>query len=375
MKEKQVRKKRAVLLCLTGAVLAVTGCQQKKNIQDIPALIGPAGVDVDTAKVQKMDLSSVESFQGEIVPEIKGLYFVSSGNIGEMKVKVGDKVKKGQLLATLTSADSGVRQLRQKWKEKREENADANQISRYDIKKLTIACAELKKQYRQSADKKQKADLKIQIAGREEDIKLARLRFRHQKEKQQLELKHLKQDITAATAQTKESKLYSPVNGEVISTAGGSGYMVQGGVTAIQIADMEKPRIRTAYIGSAASEQAGGYRAVVNGRQYGVKLEEQEISQFDIEMGKYPSYMYFDFTEKAELKIGDSATIDLYHDMAEDALVVPSNAVFKAKKERYVYVMDGVNKKKTVVTTGTVTDAYTQILSGVREGDVVYVED
>ena len=72
--------------------------------------------------------------------------------------------------------------------------------------------------------------------------------------------------------------------------------------------------------------------------------------------------------------MGDSATIELYNDTASDALVVPSNAVFKGKSNRYVYLMEGNNKKKTTVTIGTVTDAYTQILTGVKEGDVVYVQ-
>ena len=48
---------------------------------------------------------------------------------------------------------------------------------------------------------------------------------------------------------------------------------------------------------------------------------------------------------------------------------------FKAKGEHYVYRMDGDAKKKVKVTLGTKTDAYTQITSGLKEGDVVYVQD
>ena len=34
-----------------------------------------------------------------------------------------------------------------------------------------------------------------------------------------------------------------------------------------------------------------------------------------------------------------------------------------------------MRKKKVKVTLGTKTDAYTQITSGLKEGDVVYVQD
>lgn len=185
----------------------------------------------------------------------------------------------------------------------------------------------------------------------------------------------MRQDIAQARKQTKESKLISPVNGEIISTAGGSGYMVQAGVTAVNVADMEHPRIRAAYLAESEIAKASSYVAVVNGKQYRVKAEEQEISAMDIEMGNLPANTWFDFVDAVNLKVGDSATIELYNDLAEGALVVPSNAVYRVKRQSYVYKMQGDVKVKTDVTLGTKTDAYTQILTGLKEGDVVYVQD
>ena len=68
------------------------------------------------------------------------------------------------------------------------------------------------------------------------------------------------------------------------------------------------------------------------------------------------------------------STIELYTDTVKDALVVPANAVYRSKEESYVYLVEGDAKTKTIVKTGTETDAYIQIESGVKEGDVVYVE-
>ena len=370
------RGKRTVSFLLAAGLIFsfLTGCGNSGQSEAVPELIDPVGVDVDTAKVRKMNLSSVDSFQGEIVPEIKGLYFMSSGNIGQMKVTAGDKVKKGQLLATLTSVDTGVKKIQKQIEEAKGLNKDANEISASDIERLKEELSQAKKQMNSAGSKKEKKALQAQILEKQEDIKIAKLKLNQQKEQQALELKHLKEDLEEARGQTKESKLISPVNGEIITTAGGTGYMVQGGTTAINVADMDKPRVRTSYIDAAKLGKASSYVAVVNGKKYRVKAEEQETSPFDIEQGNLPSYTWFDFEEQVRLRVGDSATIELYNDTASDALVVPSNAVFKGKSNRYVYLMEGNNKKKTTVTIGTVTDAYTQILTGVKEGDVVYVQ-
>ena len=92
-------------------------------------------------------------------------------------------------------------------------------------------------------------------------------------------------------------------------------------------------------------------------------------------MGNFPSNTYFDYKKDNHVSVGDSVSIDFYNDAAEDALIVPSNAVYKSKGECYVYRMEGNARKRAVVTIGTQTDAYTQITSGLKEGDVVYVQD
>lgn len=374
MAKKGKLRGKAAVLALGLAAFALSGCE-KEAVVPVPELVEPVGVDIDTAVVKKMDFSSVKSYEGEIVPNIKGLYFVSSGNIGKMYVSTGQKVKKGQLLATLSSVDSGVRQLQKQLREKQKENKEANQILQCDIDKMREELGQLKSRWKKEKGKAAKAGLKKQSAEKEEDIDIAVLQLSQQKQTQALELKHLRQDISAAKKQTKDSKLISPVNGEIISTAGGNGYMVQAGVTAVNVADMQHPRIQTGYVASDTLAGASRYVAVINGKEYRVKAEEQEISPMDLEMNIRPSNTWFDFVDAVNLKVGDSATIELYNDMAEDALVVPSNAVFDVKREHYVYKMNGDVKVKTNVTIGAKTDAYTQILAGLKEGDAVYVQN
>lgn len=366
--------KRIVGVCLVTA-LVLSGCGQTKTVEKVPELINAVGVNMDTAEVVKMDLSGVTSFSAQIVPTIEGLSFLSSGSIDSLKVTVGDKVKKGQLLATLAGSSGKVKNLNEEIEALKEQNQDTNKQSEYDIEMLQETVKGLQKQYREAKGKSAKKKIKKQLVGAEMDVEIAKEKLKQQKELQQLEIQQKQKELTEAKKSSKHNKLYSTIDGEVIGTTGGTGYMVQGGNVAIQVANMKRPRLKTTYVPNSQLAKASTCVAVVGNKRYEVQVEEQELSRMEIEMGEHPDYTWFDFVDKnVETKVGDSASIELHTDAVKDALVVPANSVFTAGEEKYVYIVNGDARTKVVVTTGTETDAFVQIVTGVKEGDVVYVE-
>ena len=373
----KVQKYRVLVMgLLILSLMGLSGCGRQESTANVPKLKDPVGVDVDTAKVKKMNLSSVNSYSGEVVPDMVGVYFANSGGKHfTYLVNDGDKVKKGQLLATLTGSESTVKDLQKELKSQIAENAETNTSSQSKIEQLNIELKAVQKQKKQAKNTKDKKNLGKQIVQKQEEIKTERLRLKLQKQTQKQYIGELKSDIANAKKTSKLNRLYSPVNGEVIAKNLAPGDFVTGGVSVITIADMDKTQIRTEYIGSSVLDRASGYQAVINGKKYKVTAQEQDISQMDVEMGNLPTSTYFDYEKDANVSVGDSVTLEFYNNATEDALVVPSNAVFKAKGEHYVYRMDGDAKKKVKVTLGTKTDAYTQITSGLKEGDVVYVQD
>lgn len=356
------------------AVLILGGCADAEREVLAPELKNPVGVEIDTAQVTKMDLSNETIYTGQIVPEIVEVAFEISGDIGEMKVSVGEKVKKGDLLATLSGSDAKETRenLQATLQATKSGFADENKVSQAGLDSLNEELKQLKRSYR----KKKSKELKNQIITKQYDIRIQEKKMEQAKDIQSLEIEKQEKEIQKLSQTTGEKKLYAPIDGDVIHVIGGSGHMVQAGSAAVYLADMSSTRVKTEYISTTILNKASSYVAVVNGKEYEVEAEKVKVDRYAIETGiGIPTETNFDFNRKdISLQVGEFALIRLRNDMTKDALVVPANAVQKDSQGRYVYVKEGGSKVRREVTIGTATDAYIQLLTGVREGDVVYVE-
>ena len=181
----KVQKYRVLVMgLLILSLMGLSGCGRQESTANVPKLKDPVGVDVDTAKVKKMNLSSVNSYSGEVVPDMVGVYFANSGQAGAVKVEIGDKVKKGQLLATLTGSESTVKDLQKELKSQIAENAETNTSSQSKIEQLNIELKAVQKQKKQAKNTKDKKNLGKQIVQKQEEIKTERLRLKLQKQTQ-----------------------------------------------------------------------------------------------------------------------------------------------------------------------------------------------
>jgi len=72
--------------------------------------------------------------------------------------------------------------------------------------------------------------------------------------------------------------------------------------------------------------------------------------------------------------VGEMVFIHFYTAWADDTLRIPSNALFfDGANEDFVYRFEGGQQAQVYVTTGIITETYTEILDGLNEGDEVFV--
>ena len=297
-----------------------------------------------------------------------------------MKVSIGQKVKKGQLLAVLAGIDSDeqMNDMKSGLAETKAGYKDANDLKKYDMLSIKAEISQLNKQLKDAKDKATKKQLKSQIVSKQQDLLITKLQAKQEKEVQKLDIEKQEKAIKDLKKEGGKLELYSPVSGEVVGVCGGSGHMIQGGTAAVQIADMNKVRVKTEYINQQILGQSDSYIVEVKGHKYTVEVEEQDVDPVLSEMGNgegLPTETYFDFNDSVRVPVGTFAILRLANKASKDGLVIPANALASGKsKEKYVYRKTNGAKEKVTVTTGTITDAYIQILSGLKEGDEVYVE-
>jgi len=80
--------------------------------------------------------------------------------------------------------------------------------------------------------------------------------------------------------------------------------------------------------------------------------------------------------ESADIRPGMSAVVTVYCEKLENILYIPIQAVFTAGKEtRYVHVKRGGSPETRIIEVGKHNDKNVQVLSGLKEGELVYLSE
>jgi len=189
----------------------------------------------------------------------------------------------------------------------------------------------------------------------------------------EIEYKAAVEDLEGAT-------LVAPMDGTVMSVAGESGDSVDTG-TFIVIADLSHPYIDFYVDETDMDMVAVGYEVEV----YFDALEDQvfkgTVTQVDPALVTKNGYqvvhgtiiLQAEMLEGKYLIEGMNASVDIIGGSAENALLVPVEALKDLGDGEYaVFVMDASGSPKlTAVEIGLMDYTYAEILSGLKQGDVV----
>ncbi|MDR1700042.1 MAG: hypothetical protein LBR68_02520 [Lachnoclostridium sp.] len=363
------------------SIVLLNGCQKPKQQEmPVPELLDPAGFEDDTTKVERRDVRNETIYVAEIVPEVMEMSFGTTGIIDTVNAEVGGKVKKGQVLATLegTSDTQAIAEKENEIAVTIRGHKDANNVSLAEIKSMKDIRKQLKESLNSEKNKANRKRLQNQIIDQNHKIKIAKIKQEQMKELQVLEIAKLRKERGYINDNTGSSSLISPIDGEVITLNQQSGSTVEEGDTVLCLAVMDAPRVRSEFLVPDDLESSS-YKAVINGKEYSVEAEVVNLSTEEYGYGydesSIPDYTYFDFKDnKVDCKVGDFAVIHLQKDISINALSVPVNAVWNDKENNYIYVDENGAKVRRIIETGVRSQAYVEITSGVKEGEVVYVE-
>jgi RND family efflux transporter MFP subunit len=294
-----------------------------------------------TATVARGTYKTTVSATGTITPKREeDLSFTSDGSVTRVAVAVGDKVRKGDVLAKIDTASLQAQ---------------------LDAAEAQVTAAETQLSEDSDATSTQLAADRASLASAESDLGSA-------------------QDaLEAATMRAPFSGTVSAVGYEVGDQTGSNGSASDSGSGSTPAITLISPRS----LEVDANVSAADVSQLKKGMQveitptgggdvvYGTVSQVGVIaSASDSGAAQFP--VTVDVTGKPSgLYAGSTASLSIIVKQATNVLAVNTQALHTDGDQTYVYVIDGSKRTKRVVTVGETYGMQTEVRSGLAEGDVV----
>lgn len=185
------------------------------------------------------------------------------------------------------------------------------------------------------------------------------------------------QQIAFIQEKKNDVTIHTDIAGNVVAMPEyGYGDRIQGETPIVAVGDLGHKILKCDYINRKTAASAEDIYAVIDGMRYEVEyvpIESEEYTRLTTQGEEVYSTLYLEGDVEA-VNIGDYAAVVVVNRRQEHVLSVPADAVHKDDTGSYVYVSDGEENVYTSVRTGMSDGVYTEILSGIGEGDVVRLD-
>lgn len=135
----------------------------------------------------------------------------------------------------------------------------------------------------------------------------------------------------------------------------------------IAVADLSQKFIRCSYIKTRLLNDAEQIFAFINGNRYEVVLHDST----DEELRTQTTFQLLD--EESEVPVGSYAVLVLMSGYREQALTVPTSAIYSEDSREFVYILEDGQTIPKAIETGMSDGLYTEVLSGLEDGDSILV--
>lgn len=358
--------KRLLAAALSAACIGGCACAE-----EIPQLLEPAGVQLAAAEAVTGDISKITVYSGAVVPHVEELCFAVDGEIEDVCVVYGQKVRAGDVLITLNqeAQTERIEALEEQIDALRAADGYAKQLAQIDREILQLELEAILAG--PDGDGSEAALKRLDIE--EHDLKTGA-----EAEIRQADLRRLEAEYEKLTAELGSSELIAPFDGQVMYMK----TLVPGGrVSAyaplIYLADESRLSLETEYVSETVITSAVDMYAMVGDQKCAVEYAPMDTEEYlAMVLSGEELKSRFELTDGFEgMTAGEYAAVCVETGRVEDALIVPRNAVYMEAGVRYVYVVEDGVRIRREVQTGVTNDWDAQILAGLEEGEHVYVQD
>jgi multidrug efflux pump subunit AcrA (membrane-fusion protein) len=384
-----------LIACL---LITLTACFPTGDAAPTPTPL-PLPVSYEKAifTVERGPIVSEASLSGRVWPSKHDeLHFLADGYVARVTVSEGDEVKAGDLLAELQVEDL-MSQLDQaqinldaaKTKLVQEMRAQQYAIDRaqrqVNIEQIRVEMARLAVEQSTENGEDLRA-LELQLALAEENLALARIALAEasddadQNQRQAIERMDL--EVDRLEAQLAERRIVAPYDGIVLERRIAPGDQAYAFGTGLVIGDPTEPVVRVRQDLSLVGKLDEDSEILMHFAHDKTRSYAAEFLPGFLPLSNEPTesrgtnqdWIYFSAPPEVggeHLTTGQPVQLTVVLGRADDALLVPPEAVHEFRGRRYLIVRDGERQRRVDVRVGLETNDHWQVIGDVHEGDQV----
>ncbi len=322
----------SLLVAALVAGLALGGCGKKEEKKG-----PPPGTMVTVTQAAVRDVPVVESSVGEAdsstAPKVGAEV---AGRVMKVHVEVGDRVKKGQVLAELDATDF---------------SADARRTEAQAITQRKLA-----ERYQELAKKGFISPAKL------EEIEAQNVAAREQ--------------YARAAKNLSRTRIVSPVDGRVDARFVSVGDWIDLGKPTFQLSSSESLRVRLPFPETVAGRIKEGQDVTLTTPAAPGEIFSGKVTQIRslVGTGNRSFDAIVEVKNPGAWRPGGSVDGSVLVDLHPGAVTVPEASVVLRPAGTVVYVVEGGKALQRLVKTGTKREGYVEILAGVKPGETVVMD-
>jgi len=354
-----MKRRIAILLTAVMLMISLAGCKEKTTA---PELLKPIETANAVCVVKKAPLTVVKSTGGYVVPECVDMSFDYETSAYRVAVDLGEHVTQGQLLMELNPGlEDEIKRLEiDIVREQTEYDYDLEQFNK-QLRNMRNYANSLGNSYsgRMMRLQIQEMQLSFERSHTELEKKLADARENLQKKQQE----------------AADAKVYAPCDGTVVyQSVYEDGDVIYEDKTFLSIAKDDSRLLACGFISASDYALYTSAQAKIGDDIYDVKYipyTEDEVYRLDRTGNRYDSY--FTAELKDDVATGDYVQFLFTMTTEEPVLSVPTSALTKNGTQYSVMLVREGYMESREVTIGEAGLNDTEILTGLAEGDTVFV--
>lgn len=306
-------------------------------------------VEYEIQKVQKGDIVLSVSKTGQVKSENEiSVYTTASQSVEKVFFKVGNNVKKGDVVVTFYPVDKD------------------EALRNIEMKTLEI----------QKLSRNLKNSQALLSVGGESKTNVDDARIALQKS--QLELATLREDLKLI-----KNEITSPVDGVITSMTADKDYKVNTQTTLFKVADISNVKVEVNLSDLQIKDVAVGQKVIISSDALGSETLEGYVSEISgiaeksDKLDESTTKVTIKFNNTKNLRPGSTISANIFYKEARNVLKVPYSSIINENGKYYVYKLGNDNKvQKVEVKVGLTDSSYYEIISGLSENDnIVSVVD